>query len=560
MSQDATFSPPERAGKREWTALAVLALPALLITLDNTVLHLAVPHLSASIDPSGLQLLWIVDIYSFLIAGLLIIAGTLGDRVGRRRLLLIGAAGFGLASLLTAFSSSAEMLIVSRALLGVAGATLMPSSMSLIRNMFADPRQRSVAFSVWIACFLVGGAIGPMVGGVMLEHFWWGSVFLLSVPAMVLLLIVGPVLLPEYRDPNPGRIDPASVLLLVVSLLATVYGLKVLAGDGVEALPVVLLVAGLGLAVVFALRQGRLSHPLLEPGLFRERTFAVSLGAMALALFVMSGSQFFIAQYLQMVVGLSPLETGLSSLPGSIGGVMGALMAPLALRWMRSAYVMTTGLAIAVVGFAVLTQVETENGLIPVMIALGLLNFGVAPTIALGTDMMIASAPPAKAGAVSAISETCHELGLGMGIAILGSVGTAVYRTEVSDTLPAGLPADAASRVRDTIGSAVYEAGRLPGELGTAVRDAARVAFTDGLLYVSVICTVLTLLTVLTVAFLLGPLPKGDGHDGGAEGGGGADGGDGTAEAPGSHESLETADRRMPDYHRQATAPEDRGH
>ncbi|WP_330177304.1 MFS transporter [Streptomyces sp. NBC_01498] len=548
MSPHSALPPPERAGKREWTALAVLALPAMLISLDNTVLHLAVPHLSASIDPSGLQLLWIVDIYSFLIAGLLIIAGTLGDRVGRRRLLLIGAAGFGLASLLTAFSNSAEMLIVSRALLGIAGATLMPSSMSLIRNMFADPRQRSVAFSVWIACFLVGGAIGPMVGGAMLEHFWWGSVFLLSVPAMVLLLIVGPLLLPEYRDPNPGRIDPTSVLLLVVSLLATVYGLKVLAGDGVAVLPVALLLAGLTLAVVFASRQRRLTHPLLEPGLFRERTFAVSLGAMALALFVMSGSQFFVAQYLQMVVGLSPLETGLSSLPGSVGGVMGALLAPVALRWLRSAYVMTLGLTIAFAGFAVLTQVETENGLIPVMIALGLLNFGVAPTIALGTDMMIASAPPEKAGAVSAISETCHELGLGMGIAILGSVGTAVYRAEVSDTLPAGLPDDAASRVQDTIGSAVYEADRLPGELGTAVLDAARVAFTDGLFYVSVICTVITLLTVVMVAVLLRRVPAGDGPDGP----------DGAAGRPGPHEALETADPRTPAHHRPATAPEDR--
>ncbi|EGX57578.1 major facilitator transporter [Streptomyces zinciresistens K42] len=506
MTQDPTVAaPPARAGIREWTALGVLALPALLISLDTTVLHLAVPHLSAGIDPSGLQLLWIVDIYSFLIAGLLIIAGALGDRVGRRRLLLAGAAGFGLASLLTAFSTSAEMLIVSRALLGIAGATLMPSSMSLIRNMFLDSRQRSVAFSVWIACFLVGGAIGPLVGGAMLERFWWGSVFLLSVPAMVLLLILGPVLLPEYRDPAPGRIDPVSVLLLLVSLLATVYGLKSTAGNGVAPLPVVLLVGGLTLAALFAVRQRRLTHPLLEPALFRVRTFTVSLGTMGLALFVMSGSQFFVAQYLQMVVGLSPLETGLASLPGSVGGVAGALLAPVGLRWMRSSQVMTAGLALAVIGFAVLTQVAADTGLVPVMVALGLLNFGVAPTIALGTDMMIESAPPEKAGAVSAISETCHELGLGMGIAILGSVGTAAYRAEVAGTLPAGLPAGVSSRVQDTIGAAVYEAGRLPGETGTAVLGAARAAFTQSLFLVSVICTVIALAVVVALAVLLRP-------------------------------------------------------
>ncbi|MUT93137.1 MFS transporter, partial [Streptomyces sp. Z38] len=240
---------------------------------------------------------------------------------------------------------------------------------------------------------------------------------------------------------------------------------------------------------------------------FRERTFTVSLVTMGVALFVMSGSQFFVAQYLQMVVGLSPLETGLASLPGSVGGVMGALLAPVALRWMRSAYVMTAGLTMAVIGFAVLTQVETEGGLVPVMIAVGMLNFGVAPTIALGTDMMIASAPPEKAGAVSAISETCQELGLGMGVAILGSVGTAVYRAEVADTLPAGV----ASRAQDTIGSAVDEAGRLPDELGTTVLTAAREAFTDSLFHVSVICTVVTLLIVVTIA-VLRPTPEGDGH------------------------------------------------
>ncbi|WP_329149675.1 MFS transporter [Streptomyces niveus] len=493
--QETTTTSPARAGRREWTALAVLSLPAMLITLDNTVLHLAVPHLNASLNPSGLQLLWAVDIYSFLIASLLIVAGTLGDRIGRRRLLLIGAVGFGVASLLTAFSSSAEMLIVSRALLGIAGATLTPSSMSLIRNLFHDARQRTVALSVWITCFLVGGAIGPLVGGVMLEHFWWGSVFLLSVPAMVLLLILGPVLLPEYRDPRPGTIDFASMGLLVLSLLASVYGLKKLAVEGIAAIPSLILLAGLALGVWFVVRQRGLTHPLLDMGLFRERTFSASLGGMGLALFAMSGSQFFIAQYLQMVVGLSPLEAGLASLPGSLGGVAGSLFAPVALRWMRAAYVMTGGLVIAAAGFVVLAQAGADGGPATVMVALGLLNIGVSPTVVLGTDMMINSAPPEKAGAVSAISDTSHELGLGLGIAVLGSLGGAIYSDRVSGELPAGLPEGAAASIRDSIGNAVDEISRLPEGLGTAALDVAREAFTHGLVLVSVVCGVLTVLT-----------------------------------------------------------------
>ncbi|MFD3921543.1 MFS transporter [Streptomyces sp. NPDC058595] len=546
--EESTAPSPARAGRREWTALGVLSLPAMLITLDNTVLHLAVPHLNASLNPSGLQLLWAVDIYSFLIASLLIIAGTLGDRVGRRRLLLIGAVGFGVASLLTAFSNSAEMLIVSRALLGIAGATLTPSSMSLIRNLFHDPRQRTVALSVWITCFLVGGAIGPLVGGVMLEHFWWGSVFLLSVPAMVLLLILGPVLLPEYRDPKPGTIDFASMGLLVLSLLAGVYGLKKLAVEGVAAVPALVLLAGLALGVLFVLRQRGLTHPLIDMGLFRERTFSASLGSMGLALFVMSGSQFFIAQYLQMVVGLSPLEAGLASLPGSLGGVAGSLLAPVALRWMRASYVMTGGLAVAGAGFVVLAQAGADSGPATVMVALGLLNVGVSPTVVLGTDMMLNSAPPEKAGAVSAISDTSHELGLGLGIAVLGSVGGAVYRDQVSGELPAGLPAGAAASIKDSIGNAVDEISRLPEGLATAALDVAREAFTHSLVLVSVACGVLTLLTAfMTLGLRKVPVLAGPGESEGAAESEGPGRPGQSGKADGASEELQEAGGRSTD-------------
>src|SRR6185436_14291946 len=196
----------EKAGKREWIGLAVIALPCLLYSMDLTVLHLAIPRLSVDLTPSSVQLLWIIDIYGFLVAGSLITTGTLGDRIGRRRLLLVGAVLFGAGSVLAAFSRSAEMLIATRALLGIAGATIAPSTLSLIRNMFFDPRERTVAVSVWIMSFSLGGALGPDLGGILLEYFWWGSVFLISVPVMVLILVMGPMFLPEYRDPQPGRL------------------------------------------------------------------------------------------------------------------------------------------------------------------------------------------------------------------------------------------------------------------------------------------------------------------------------------------------------------------
>src|SRR3954468_8531774 len=227
-----------RATRREWIGLAVLALPCLLYSMDLTVLNLAVPQISAQLRPSSAQLLWILDIYGFMIAGSLITMGTLGDRIGRRRLLMIGAAAFGAASVLAAFATSTSMLIGTRALLGMAGATLAPSTLSLIRTMFRDPQQRTVAISVWITSYSAGGAIGPLVGGVLLEHFWWGSVFLVGVPVMLLLLAVGPALLPEYRDPSARRLDLPSAALSLAAVLAVIYGLKRFAESGAAMLPV----------------------------------------------------------------------------------------------------------------------------------------------------------------------------------------------------------------------------------------------------------------------------------------------------------------------------------
>ena len=437
---------PARATRRDWIGLAVIALPCLLYAMDLTVLTLAVPALTADLRPSATELLWIVDIYGFLVAGFLITMGTLGDRIGRRRLLLIGAAAFGAASVVAAFASSAEMLIASRALLGIAGATLAPSTLSLIRNMFHDAQQRTVAIGIWITSFSVGAAIGPLVGGVLLETFWWGSVFLLAVPVMVLLLAVGPRLLPEYRDPEPGRFDMASVALSLVAVLAVIYGVKTVASGGVSWAGVAPALAGLAAGAAFVDRQRRLAHPMIDLELFRKPGFSAPLGANMLAFAVVFGIEIFVAQYLQLVLGFSPLEAGLWSVPAAAAFVVGSQATPPLAARLQPATLMLGGLVVAMLGVGLLTQVEASGG--PALVVAGavILSLGLAPLFTLAADLAIGSAPPERAGAASGISETSSELGGALGIAVLGTIGTAVYRGDVADGLPAGVSATARER------------------------------------------------------------------------------------------------------------------
>jgi MFS transporter, DHA2 family, multidrug resistance protein len=493
-----------RAGRREWIGLAVIALPCLLATMDLEVLNLAVPALTADLQPSSAQLLWIIDIYGFIVAGSLITMGTLGDRIGRRKLLLIGAAAFGATSVLAAFSTSAEMLIATRALLGVAGATLAPSTLSLIRNMFADPGQRTVAIAVWATSFSVGAAIGPLLGGVLLEWFWWGSVFLLAVPVMVLLLLVGPVLLPEYRDPDAGRLDLGSAAMSLVSVLAVIYGLKQLAQDGLGWEPALTVLAGLAVGVAFVRRQRNLADPLLDLSLFASRPFSASLATFTLSLFVTFGTFVFVAQYLQLVLGLSPLEAGLWTLPSAAGLVAGSMLTPLLVRRARPGTAMAAGLALAAVGFGLLTLVDGTSGLGVLVAGSVVFSLGVAPVGTLATDVMVGAAPPERAGAAAAISETGGEFGGALGIAVLGSIGAAVYRGQVADAVPAGVPPDAAEAARDTLGGAVVAAEQLGGELGAALLDAARQAFAQGLRLTAVVSAVLTVAVAVLAATLLG--------------------------------------------------------
>jgi MFS transporter, DHA2 family, multidrug resistance protein len=498
---------PQRAGRREWIGLAVLALPCVLYSMDLTVLNLAVPQLSAALHPSSAQLLWIVDIYGFLLAGSLITMGTLGDRIGRRRLLLIGAAVFGGASVLTAFSTSAGMLIAARALLGGAAATLAPSTLSLIRSMFADASERRIAIAVWVTSFSAGAAVGPFLGGMLLERFWWGSVFLLAVPVMVMLVVAGPVLLPEFRDPDAGRLDLISAALSLASTLSVIYGLKQVAQNGVGWAPTLSIATGLAVGVAFVRRQMMTPDPLVDLRLFRNRAFSAALVINALDFFVGFGIILFISQYLQSVLELSPLDAGLWMVPWALGFIAGSMLTPLVARLARPAFVMAAGLVLAAIGFGLLTQVSAASGLAVVVTGSVVLSLGLAPMTTLATDLMVGAAPPERAGAAAAISETSSEFGGALGIAVLGSIGTAVYRSHLARDLPAGAPPDAALIARDTLGGAVAAAGQLTDQLGAELLDAARQAFTRSFEVTAIVSAGIAIATAFMAVALLRHVP-----------------------------------------------------
>ena len=502
MAAEQTDVPP-KAGRKEWIGLGVIAIACVLYVMDLTVLHLAVPAISEDLKPSSAQLLWIIDIYGFMVAGSLITMGTLGDRIGRRRLLLIGASAFGVASVVAAFSQSAEMLIATRALLGIAGATLAPSTLSLIRNMFLDPQQRTVAISIWITSFSAGAAIGPLLGGVVLEYFWWGAVFLLAVPVMALLLILGPRLLPEYKDENAGRPDLPSAALSLAAVLAVIFGLKQIAQNGVSPLAVSFMAAGLVLATVFVRRQKTLADPFVDLELFRQPAFSMSLATYGFGIFVVFGGFLFLPQYLQLVLGLSPLEAGLWTLPWALAFVVGSNLTPVIARRVRHAYVMAGGLVVAAFGFGIFTQIDAHSSFFVIAIGSVLLSMGTSPLFTLTNDLIIGSAPPERAGSAAGLSETAAEFGGALGIAIFGSIGVAIYRAAISDAVSSNIPAQAATLAKDTLGGAIEAAGTLPGRIGSDLVTAARDAFTQGLHVAATISVIGSLvLAALVLTFL----------------------------------------------------------
>ncbi|GAB3477932.1 MFS transporter [Nocardiopsis coralliicola] len=475
-----------RAGPREWLGLAVLALPTLLVGINTTVLFLAQPELGAQLGADAAQRLWITDIYGFLVAGFLITMGTLGDRIGRRRLLLIGAAAFSVASIAAAFAPTPETAILTRGLMGVAGATIMPSTLSLIRSMFHDARQRTSAIAVWATSLSVGIALGPLLSGALLQFFWWGSTLLIGVPFLVLLMIAGPFLLPEYRDPTSrAPLDLVSVALSLVAVLGVIYAVKHAATDGLTPLTLGAAAAGVAVGWVFLRRQRAIADPLLDLSLFRSRAFSAALLLIALVLFVFGGLQFLFSAYLQQVAGFSPLWAGIWMAPSAAGLLVGSLSAPALARRAQPGTVSAGGLAVAVAGLLLVAATAIPGKADPASADFLLLQAGVTlaflgmgPATVLGADLVVGSAPQERAGSASALEETAAEFGVAAGIAVLGSVGTALYRSRMAASGTDGVPAGAL----ESLEGALAEAETVGPELVAR----AQAAFTEGFVWAGI--------------------------------------------------------------------------
>jgi DHA2 family multidrug resistance protein-like MFS transporter len=416
-----------------WLGLAVLALPTLLLSVDATVLYLALPSITRALQASSVEQLWVLDIYSFVLAGFLVPMGSLGDRIGHRRLMLMGAAAFGIVSVLAAFAPSAPLLIAARAALGVAGATLGPTTLALIRALFPDAQRFGRAVGVWFACFVGGALVGPLIGGVVLEATWWGGVFLLGVPVMALLLVLGPLLLPS-RPESARRtdVDLRSTAIALSAVLPAIWGIKELARGNVSAAGLSAFAVGAVAGLIFVRRQLRLAEPMLDLRLFTVPTVAYGLGANLLTGVVMAGSSLLASLYLQNVAGLTPLRAAVWLIPQNVAMIIGFQIAPLIAKRLPGLVVVAIGFALAGAGLGLLGTVTPSSGPVLVASAMTVASFSITLPMSVLQTLIMTSAPADRAGSVAGVNETSSEFGIALGIALLGSLAGAVTSRAVA--------------------------------------------------------------------------------------------------------------------------------
>ena len=488
----------DRAGRREWVALGVLALPLLLVSMDVSILYFAVPEISRDLHASATQQLWIFDVYGFVLAGLLITMGGVADRIGPRRLLLLGAAAFSLTSLGAAYAGDAGQLIAARAVLGLAGATLMPSTLAMVRTLFRDEGQRSKAVAIWTAVMTAGVGLGPVVSGVLLQHFWWGSVFLVNIPAMALLMATGPALLPRGTRRTGAPFDLVSAALSLAAVLPAVYGVKQWAAEGFQVWWLLLVVLGLALGALFVRRQLHHPHPMVDPALLRNRRFRTAVAGNALATFALVGNAVFMTAYLQLVLGYRPLLAALWSLLPSLGVGASAPSATSLARRHGAVAVSSGALVVAAAGFGTLTRAGTSS-LVVVLVGASLLACGLVAVMTVAADAVMSSLDPARAGAGAAVSEASSELGGALGIALLGSAGAAAYHSYAAAHLPGTVAAGPAGH---SLPGALTLAATLPTGTGARLVATAEAAYVHGMHVAAVLGA--ALLVTAAVVLLLG--------------------------------------------------------
>lgn len=496
---------PPKAGRREWIALAVLCLPTMLAAVDINIMFLALPHIAEDLGSGGTAQLWMTDIYGFMIAGFLITMGSLGDRIGRRKLLMAGSAVFLVASLFAAFATSTEMLIISRAVLGVAGATIAPSVLGLLRQMFQDPKQMGAAMGLWGTSIMLGSVLGPVVGGLLLGAFWWGSIFIMAVPITGLLLLTGFFLLPESNNPNAPKLDLISVGMTLAGILPLIWGLKEAAREGWSAGSIAAVAIGAVFLVAFVQRQRMVENPLMDLSLFRVRTLSIALLlALSIAL-VMGGLGLMATQFMQMILDLSAFRVGAWMLLPAIAlfiiGNMGTALA----RKIRPGIVLAGGALVAAVGMVVVAQVTPSSSLALLLIGMAIVFGGGGMIGIMSPFLVMSSAPPEKGGAAGSYSSTVGEFGTALGVAVMGLIGTAVYRGQL--TVPSGVPEEAAEVAQESISGAVFTSEAIPGAQGAELLASAESAFTDSFHTVAWIAVVLYVGVAALAAFGLKHVP-----------------------------------------------------